>query len=110
MTQTCPDCGGSGFDDDHLCPGERSQPPEYPTKPVVNPYSGKQWIDEGRLIEARRAAAYAAWLDLFSRFDDKQRRMLANLLAHKWHIASVTIKNTEEGRNSIHTISVGDQT
>lgn len=46
---------------------------------------------EARLREARRAASYKAWLDLMSKFTDKQRHHVANLMAHGWEVAQINL-------------------
>lgn len=45
------------------------------------------------------AIRYAAWLDLLARFTKEQREKIARLLAHKWHIGGITLRNTTEGRD-----------
>lgn len=44
-----------------------------------------------RLDEARKAAREKAWLDLMGKFSTRDRRHVAGLLAHKWHIGAVTV-------------------
>lgn len=50
-------------------------------------------VDENRLQQARDAASYAAWLDIFARFTPAQRKTLANLFAHNWTLASVVLES-----------------
>jgi len=64
--------------------------------------------DEARLQSAREAARYEAWRELFAHFDEQQRERLARLLAHKWHIGGVVLRNTEGGRDYAHTVLAGD--
>lgn len=64
--------------------------------------------DEARLQAAREAARYQAWCELFAHFDETQRERMARLLAHKWHIGGVVLRNTEGGRDYAHTVLAGD--
>lgn len=50
-----------------------------------------------RLKVAREAASYKAWADIFSALTEQQRQHLARLLAHKWHISGVVIRNKNDG-------------
>lgn len=63
---------------------------------------------EFRLKVAREAAAYKAWADIFSALTEQQREHLARMLAHKWHISGVVIRNTNEGRD--YRTVIGDAT
>jgi hypothetical protein len=63
---------------------------------------------EALLKAAREAARYQAWCDLLARFDQKQREHIARLLAHKWHIGSIVLRNTEGGRDYAHTVVSGE--
>jgi hypothetical protein len=45
-----------------------------------------------RLESARAAAREGAWRELLERFDPRQRRHLANLMAHDWTISAVEIQ------------------
>ncbi len=54
------------------------------------------------------AVRYKAWTDLLAAFTQKQRHHIATLLAHKWHIGSLTLRNTNEGRDYTHEMT-GEQ-
>lgn len=58
-----------------------------------------------RLEIARAAAREGAWRDLLAAFTDKQRQHIAMLLAHHWHIGSVVLRNTTEGRDYSNTVT-----
>jgi hypothetical protein len=59
---------------------------------------------EALLEAAREAARYQAWCDLLAHFDQKQREHVARLLAHKWYVGSLVLRNTEDGRDYSHTV------
>ena len=60
---------------------------------------------EARLKIAREAASYKAWCDMLAAFTQEQREHLARLLAHDWWISSVTLRQTEDGRDYTHTVT-----
>lgn len=53
--------------------------------------------DEKLLQQARDAASYAAWLDIFARFTPEQRKTLANLFAHDWTISEIEMESATHG-------------
>jgi hypothetical protein len=59
---------------------------------------------QGGRESALQAARAEAWCDMLSAFSQKQREQIAQLLAHKCHIGTVVIRNTNEGRDYSHTI------
>lgn len=86
-----------------------SAPPQLveKTPPVKNPMAEWPWKssapeasgdaeaknpDVGRDEFLRAAGRQQAWLDLMCRFDAKQRRHVANLLAHSWTLQAIEIR------------------
>ena len=45
---------------------------------------------------------------MLARFDQQQRELIARLLAHKWYVSSVDLRNTEGGGDYSHTVTGGE--
>lgn len=51
------------------------------------------------------AVRHAVWVDLLAAFTQAQREHIARLLAHKWHIGGLTLRNTNEGRDYTEVVT-----